>query len=461
MDLLRGLAALLLGAVPIIVVTAELLPTATALGPGRWLVWAGLIAAALVLPRPRRVTTTWTAHPVALALGLLLLCEPVLQVVLLTTLATWPGPSGLDLVLPPAGGVVAPAALLGWVVMPALVEEWCFRGRLQPWLQGRIGPWPGLIVTSAAFAVAHGPGPAVLAAFLVGLLVGLVRWRTGSTYAAVAAHAAHNLLVLLTAGAVIASPRNALLLWLAGAGLVALARFHGRGPALPARRLVAALLLSWALLIAAHVPLRLAKDRLWAMATSAVVCRGGVPLPQATTRLEALLATRTIDGRRQAALVQELGRQPSPGPWLAATVDPLAVLATTPATAAYEHLRQFAACPWPSRGLSTTIAILARRDPLATALLLGEDPGLLALHLPLPTHADTHQALLTAATGRTRWMLFHGLRLAFGNDAAARSLLALPPQAVGPRERRLLRLATDDWPLLVEELPASRQAAWR
>lgn len=76
-------------------------------------------------------------------------------------------------------------------------EELFFRGWLQPLLAARCGPWIGLALTSALFALAHAliaaPGPlAILNIFLAGMLFGLLALRTGGLWAPVAAHWAWN-----------------------------------------------------------------------------------------------------------------------------------------------------------------------------------------------------------------------------------------------------------------------------
>ncbi len=83
------------------------------------------------------------------------------------------------------------------VILGPLWEELVFRGFLQPLLQ-RHYPWVGLIVTSALFSLLHGSQNEwlwqyLLLLFLVGIVFGVVRQRTGSTAASFLMHMAFNL----------------------------------------------------------------------------------------------------------------------------------------------------------------------------------------------------------------------------------------------------------------------------
>lgn len=94
----------------------------------------------------------------------------------------------------PAGALMAGAAL---VLLQSVAEEAFFRGWLQPVLCAGWGAWPGLLLTSAAFAAlhiiagAHG-ALAVINLFLGGLLFGLLALRTGGLLAPATAHFAWN-----------------------------------------------------------------------------------------------------------------------------------------------------------------------------------------------------------------------------------------------------------------------------
>ncbi len=108
-------------------------------------------------------------------------------------------------------GLVSVAVI---AVLPALAEELVMRGvlltslaaRLGPFLSHllkaappeRLGPALAVLLTAALFAVIHDP-VRLLFAFVLGLVFGLVRLRSGSLWPSVMAHATLNTLTFLIA----------------------------------------------------------------------------------------------------------------------------------------------------------------------------------------------------------------------------------------------------------------------
>jgi uncharacterized protein len=94
----------------------------------------------------------------------------------------------------------APFALNAAVVVLAapVVEELTFRG-LGFTLLARYGDVVALVVTSAAFAAAHGLVNGFAALFLFGMAVGFLRLRTGSLYPGMLLHGSFNALALAVA----------------------------------------------------------------------------------------------------------------------------------------------------------------------------------------------------------------------------------------------------------------------
>jgi membrane protease YdiL (CAAX protease family) len=82
-----------------------------------------------------------------------------------------------------------------FAVLPAVLEELAFRGVLQPVLESVWGPVAAVAGTAVLFALAHPGGAAEDLIYLlaVGMLLGWVRWRTGSLWSAVVVHLIHNL----------------------------------------------------------------------------------------------------------------------------------------------------------------------------------------------------------------------------------------------------------------------------
>ncbi len=95
-------------------------------------------------------------------------------------------------------GTLALLAVLALGIAPGIGEEIFFRGFLQRWLRDSIG---ALCVPAAAlaFALAHIDAVHATAAFPLGLYLGVLALRTGSTLPAIVAHSANNTLAVLGA----------------------------------------------------------------------------------------------------------------------------------------------------------------------------------------------------------------------------------------------------------------------
>ncbi len=87
-------------------------------------------------------------------------------------------------------------ALLLSLLAP-ITEELLFRGIFQNGLIRNYGPAKGILIASVCFGIFHLIPWQALGAALVGLLLGLVVYRTGSIFAGMALHAIWNLLPLL------------------------------------------------------------------------------------------------------------------------------------------------------------------------------------------------------------------------------------------------------------------------
>jgi membrane protease YdiL (CAAX protease family) len=72
----------------------------------------------------------------------------------------------------PRGGGHGPAHLAATVVLAPLFEEIVYRDRLLPALVARVGRGPGLLLSSAAFALPHATPWAILGSFGAGLVLG-------------------------------------------------------------------------------------------------------------------------------------------------------------------------------------------------------------------------------------------------------------------------------------------------
>jgi uncharacterized protein len=104
-----------------------------------------------------------------------------------------------------AGDAVRYGVLMLAVLLPAAVwEELLFRGYLLRVLRDAMGAWPAVLITGAAFGVAHAgnlvsvPLLALVLVTLAGVLLGWIVLARRSLYAAIAAHLAWN--AVLVAG---------------------------------------------------------------------------------------------------------------------------------------------------------------------------------------------------------------------------------------------------------------------
>lgn len=87
-------------------------------------------------------------------------------------------------------------SLIGTVAVPALCEEFACRGIMFGFLK-KYGDAFAIITTSAIFGLIHGNFIQIPFAFLVGLVLGLVRVKTGSIWVCAAIHGANNLVSVI------------------------------------------------------------------------------------------------------------------------------------------------------------------------------------------------------------------------------------------------------------------------
>jgi membrane protease YdiL (CAAX protease family) len=89
-------------------------------------------------------------------------------------------------------GVYGALVLLVASAGSGFAEEVFFRGYVQSRLVEAWGGARGLILPSIFFALAHFDSQHSLAVFPLGVFMGIVAWRTGSTWTAIACHALNN-----------------------------------------------------------------------------------------------------------------------------------------------------------------------------------------------------------------------------------------------------------------------------
>jgi len=81
-------------------------------------------------------------------------------------------------------------------LLPAITEEIAFRGLIQHWLQTAIKPWRAMVLASALFTGIHLTVLGAPYLFLVGMVLGWVKWKTGSLYPSMVIHLLHNWAVI-------------------------------------------------------------------------------------------------------------------------------------------------------------------------------------------------------------------------------------------------------------------------
>lgn len=131
-------------------------------------------------------------------LGALLIGFAVLNAILFLTSAGWTWQ-----LRPQEGFGWFLLAIVATSPLQAIAEEYFFRGYLLQALQAVLrGPWLGVVVSAAVFALFHGTQnlPLFLDRFGFGLLAGVLVVRTGGLEAGVAAHIANNVSAFVWAG---------------------------------------------------------------------------------------------------------------------------------------------------------------------------------------------------------------------------------------------------------------------
>ena len=77
-------------------------------------------------------------------------------------------------------------------LIPGITEEIAFRGLIQHWLATALKPWRAIILTSALFTALHLSVVSAPILFLVGMLLGWVKWKSRSLYPCIIMHMLYN-----------------------------------------------------------------------------------------------------------------------------------------------------------------------------------------------------------------------------------------------------------------------------
>jgi membrane protease YdiL (CAAX protease family) len=109
--------------------------------------------------------------------------------------APTPAPAPTKIVIDTAMIMSLAAYWFVLVVAAPIAEEMLFRGLLYRGLEAKVGAIATIMITSILFGMVHYLGfgwPRAVATGCLGLLFGVIRWRTGNTTAAMATHATIN-----------------------------------------------------------------------------------------------------------------------------------------------------------------------------------------------------------------------------------------------------------------------------
>jgi membrane protease YdiL (CAAX protease family) len=77
-------------------------------------------------------------------------------------------------------------------LIPGITEEIAFRGLIQHWLHTVLKPWRAILLASALFTALHLSVVSAPYIFLLGILLGWVKWKSGSLYPSILMHITHN-----------------------------------------------------------------------------------------------------------------------------------------------------------------------------------------------------------------------------------------------------------------------------
>lgn len=440
------------------------------------LVSCGLLLACWIIPSgpaPLRRPSKVIRDETAMAVGALLLFEPLMHLGFLAWSGWYPSIVSRDAVLPvPLQAIAAGAegwwsgtlTILTFSTLVPVAEEMFFRGRLFSVLRARLGDTPFatasvISITTLAFASAHGTQVQTLLAVPLGLLFVLIRLRGGSIGACMVAHACHNTLFLFVGPLIFARPWAAPLLALAGTMMIAAAWIdHPRNS--PQARIpnrlrplvaVSGVMIAAAVIFGTYTKYRIIQDHLWAGAAHRVITQWRVDNDVLLRRLDYQENRGRINLERRQRLYDLLVEQPcqhmpNGNPRQAevlAQLDPLRFATQLRDDHIYDALLDLA----DGRATWERLAIAARQLGLRSShdlsSIVTTHPEALLQWFPLPerTMECVQQFIATSPMDRRR-LLAAFERAQPGKVADV--LFALPAEHITPLDRRHLFLHYPD-----------------
>jgi membrane protease YdiL (CAAX protease family) len=429
----------------------------------------GLLAAAwLMLPTQRTVMriTPVARDETAMAVGAVLLAEPVMHLIFLWWSGFYPSAMSRDAVLPvPMLGGLASApwwAGVGMILTVSLLvpiaEELFFRGRLLDYLRATFGGtrWAtvsAVSLTTLAFAAAHGAPVQMIFAVPLGLLLAIIRLRSGSIGGCVVAHACHNSMFLFLGPMLFAKPWVAALFAVSGVVLIAAAWAHhprtSPRPRVPNRWRIG-VALGGALIALSVIRLTApfyhrVQDHYWAVATHQIITKWVVDNDVLLQRLEHQRLRGRMSDERTNQLYFLLSEQPCPShhggnprqTQVLAQLMPEHFALQLPDEDIFSALSDLCDSHiiWPQ--LVQAAQLLSQRDPPSLAAVATDNPACLAQWFPLATALDLCAQQLAASHGPSRRRLLAACERAFPGRVSD-ILFRLTPEAVTAHDRRHL-----------------------
>lgn len=418
-------------------------------------------------PEPLRRPRTVIRDETAMAVGALLLAEPLMHLGFLEWSGWHPSVVSRDAVLPVPFQAVAAGAQGWWSgtltiltlsLLVPVAEELFFRGRLLDLLRARLGGTrmatvSAVSITTLAFAAAHGTQVQALFAIPLGLLLALIRLRGGGIGACIVAHACHNSLFLFVGPVLFARPWAAPLLALAGTMMIAAAWIdHPRtSPRLrvgkPWRPLVAvsAVVLTALVLFSTYPTYRRLQDHLWAGAAHRVVVMWRVDNDVLLRRLDHQEQRGRLNSERRRGLydlllIEPCQRMDGGNPRQAqvlAQLDPARFATAVPTEGIYEALYDLADCHARWEQLGSAARALARRSPDDLASIATTHRESLLQWFPLPERQQEAMQQLMISSPPFRKRLLEAFERAQPGKVAD-VLLALPAEHITALYRRHL-----------------------
>jgi membrane protease YdiL (CAAX protease family) len=429
----------------------------------------GLLLAVWLIPpaeRSRRRIGPVVRDETAMAVGVLLLCEPLLHVFFLWWSGSHPSVVSRDAVLPVPmlGGL---AAMPWWAgvmtiltisVLVPVAEEFFFRGRLLDVLRfwfrsSRFATVWAVSITTLAFAAAHGSQVQALFAIPLGLLLAIIRLRSGSIGGCILAHACHNSMFLFLGPMLFAKPWVAPLLALSGVMLIAAAWTDHPStsdrPRIPNRwRPVVAIsgVLSALLFIRLTAPTyHQVQDRLWAGAAHQVIKQWHVDNDVLLNRLNYQVICGRLNNDRRDRLFDALVENPCQAvtgtnprqAQVLAQLDPQRWAEMVSDEQIFDRLLDLSDCQatWPN--IASAAQLLSHRRPSDLASVAIANPTALVQWFNITTNLDQCVAQLRLSVGPTRRRFLSACESAFPGRVPT-ILFALTPEEVSPMDRRHL-----------------------